>query len=62
MSSAADGRPSWDRTGSALGRVTPLRDRNDDDAGNVTDILAFHVEIFSPGNTSTCARQTLKGF
>jgi hypothetical protein len=37
--------------------VTPLCDGNGDGSCNVADILAANLEIFSPGHTSTCARQ-----
>jgi hypothetical protein len=40
---------------------SPLCDRNNDGLCNVLDIIAANVEIFSPGNTSTCARQPVPG-
>ena len=32
-------------------------DANNDGNCNVSDIVAVNIEIFSPGSTSTCARQ-----
>jgi uncharacterized repeat protein (TIGR01451 family) len=40
---------------------TPLCDANNDDRCNVRDIIAANLEIYSPGNTSTCARQPFPG-
>jgi hypothetical protein len=39
----------------------PLCDGNNDGDCNVNDIIAANVEIFSPGNTSICARQPVSG-
>jgi hypothetical protein len=41
--------------------ATPLCDGNNDGLCNVNDIIAANVEIFSPGNTSTCTRQPVPG-
>lgn len=41
--------------------ATPLCDTNNDGLCNVSDIVGGNVEIFSLGNTSTCARQPVPG-
>lgn len=43
------------------GLVTALCDANGDASCNVVDIVETNVEIFSAGNTSTCARQPVPG-
>jgi hypothetical protein len=41
--------------------VTPLCDTDDDDRCNVNDIVGVNLELFSPGNSSICARQPVPG-
>jgi len=41
--------------------VSPLCDGTNDDLCNVSDIVAANREIFSPDNTSVCARQPVPG-
>jgi spore coat protein A len=41
--------------------ATPLCDANGDELCNVADIVAANAEIYSPGSTSTCARQPVPG-
>jgi hypothetical protein len=41
--------------------ITPLCDGNNVGGCDVRDIIAANIEIFSPGNTSTCASQPVPG-
>jgi hypothetical protein len=41
--------------------ATPLCDANGDGLCSVSDIVGVNLEIFSPGNTSTCERQPVPG-